>query len=72
MIAADSTRPRGRALATERNQRRRQDLEVAIHLILRSVGPIDDLIRALEGAGGCVRLVGGLRTTLALRRGGGR
>jgi len=50
--------------------RKAEDLGIAVDIILRNVGPIDDLIRALEGAGGSQRLVRALRAELAVRRGG--
>ncbi len=53
-------------------QRRAEDLAITVDILLRSVSPIDDLIRMLDGAGGSVRLVGALRAELARRRGGGR
>jgi hypothetical protein len=64
MIAA---RQRAEAAA-----RRAEDLSIAVDLILRSVSAINDLIAALDGAGGSARLVGALRAELARRRGGGR
>jgi hypothetical protein len=64
-----STRLRGAAIGAERNRRRRQDLAIAVDIIVRSVSPIDDLIAALESAGGSVRLVGALRRELAAWRG---
>jgi hypothetical protein len=72
MHAEASTRLRGREIAAERNRRRAQDMSIAVGLIVRSVPAIDDLVRALEGAGGCVRFVGALRSELARRRGAGR
>jgi hypothetical protein len=70
--AEASTRLRGAEIAAERNRRRREDLNIATDLILRNVGPIDDLVAALESAGGSVRLVGALRRELAARRRGKR
>jgi hypothetical protein len=57
----------------EAARRRAEDLTIAVDLILRSVPAVDDLIRALDSAGGNARLAGALRGELALRRhGGGR
>ena len=56
----------------QQTQRRSEDLTIAIDMILRSVPAIDDLIRALDGAGGSARLVRALRAELARRRGCGR
>ncbi len=67
--AAASMRQRGRALATERNRRQREDLAIAVDLIVRSVPAIDALVAALESAGGSRRLVGALRGELVRRRG---
>ena len=53
-------------------RRRAQDLAIAVDLILRTVPAIDDLVRALDGAGGGARLVAALQRELARRRGGGR
>jgi predicted RecB family endonuclease len=64
MIAARQT--------AEAARRRAEDLGIAVDIIMRSVPPIDDLIRALGGAGGSARLVGALRAELACRRGGRR
>ena len=61
-----------RDIAAMRAIRRRQDLDIAVDIIVRSVSPIDDLIAALESAGGSVRLVGALRRELAARRRGKR
>ena len=61
-----------RDIAAMRAIRRRQDLDIAVDIIVRSVSPIDDLIAALESAGGIVRLVGALRRELAARRRGKR
>ena len=52
--------------------RRRQDLAIAVDLIVRYVGPIDDLIAALDGSGATPRLLRALRTELARRRRGVR
>jgi hypothetical protein len=41
----------------------------ATDIILRSVSAIDDLVGALDGAGGSARLVKALRDELAARRG---
>jgi predicted RecB family endonuclease len=56
----------------EAARRRAEDLGIAVDIIMRSVPAIDDLIAALDGAGGSVRLVGALRAELARQRGGGR
>jgi predicted RecB family endonuclease len=56
----------------EAAHRRTEDLGIAVDILLRSVPAIDDLIAALDGAGGSVRLVGALRAELARRRSGGR
>jgi hypothetical protein len=61
-----STRLRGREIAAE--LRRREDLAIAVDLILRSVPAVDALVAALESAGGSRRLVGALRGELARRR----
>jgi hypothetical protein len=53
-------------------RRRAEDLLIAVDLIIRHVAPIDELVRALDAAGGSVRLVGALRAELAVRRGGRR
>jgi hypothetical protein len=45
--------------------RRAEDLAIAVDLILRSVPAVDDLVRALHGAGGSARLVKALRAKLA-------
>jgi hypothetical protein len=55
-------------IAAEHN-RRREDLAISVDIILRSVSPIADLVRALEGAGGCTRLGAAPRAELAGRRG---
>ncbi len=65
MIATESTRLRGREIAAERNRRRREDLSIAVDLLMRSVPDIDALVAALDGAGA-------LRAELARRRGGAR
>jgi hypothetical protein len=73
MIAEESTRRRGALIARERNQRRREDLAIAVDIVLKSVPATDALIAALESAGGSLRLVGALRAELAARRrSGGR
>jgi hypothetical protein len=72
MIPEESTRQRGAVAARQRHQRQREDLGISTDIILRSVAPIGDLIRALEGVGGCARLVAALRSELARRRSGGR
>ena len=51
---------------------RAEDLSIGVDLILRSVPAVDDLIVALESAGGSSRLVGALRTELTARRGRGK
>ena len=51
-------------------QRRREDLDIAVNIVLRSVSAIDALLAALESAGGSVRLVGALRAELTARRRG--
>jgi hypothetical protein len=61
-----------REAARQATQRRAEDLSIAVDILLRSVPAINDLIAALDGAGGSVRLVGALRAELARRRGGGR
>jgi hypothetical protein len=53
-------------------QRRAEDMQIAVDLILRSVPAIDDLLRTLDAAGGSARLVKALRAELATRRGGRR
>jgi hypothetical protein len=52
----------------EAAHRRSEDLSIAVNIIMRSVPPLDDLIKALDGAGGSVRLVRALRAELAVRR----
>jgi hypothetical protein len=49
-------------------QRRAEDMAIATDIIVRHVAPIDDLVRALEGARGSVRLVRALKNELAARR----
>jgi len=68
MIPAESTRLRGREIAAGLKRRRGEDLGIAVGILMRSVGPIDDLVKALESAGGSVRLVAALRSELAKRR----
>ncbi len=58
-----------REAARQAARRRAEDLGIAVGLILRSVPAIDDLVAALDRAGGSVRLVGALRVELARRRG---
>jgi hypothetical protein len=58
-----------RAAAAVARSRRAEDLSVAVDILVRYVPPIDDLIRALEAAGGGTRLVKALRAELAARRG---
>ena len=50
--------------------RRREDLSIAVGIVLKSVPAINDLIRALDAAGGSARLVGALRAELARQRSG--
>jgi hypothetical protein len=60
----------GEALAAV--QRRGEDLAIAVDLLLRSLPAIDDLVKALDDAGGSSRLVNALRAELTKRRGGRR
>jgi len=68
MIPEESTRMRGSFIAKARNQRRAEDLGIAVDILLRSIPAIDALIAALEGGGGSLRLVSALRAELARRR----
>jgi hypothetical protein len=68
MIPEESRRFRGSVISRARNIRRAEDMSIAVGLVLKSVPAVDDLIRALEGAGGCVRIVSALRAELARRR----
>jgi hypothetical protein len=61
---------RSEALAAA--ERRGEDMLIAVDLLLRSVSAIDDLVKALDDAGGNQRLVKALRAELAKRRGGRR
>ena len=61
---------RSEALAAA--ERRGEDMLIAVDLLLRSVPAIDDLVKALDDAGGSQRLVKALRAELAKRRGGRR
>lgn len=61
-----------RELRQQRPLRRAEDISIAVDLLIRYVAPIDDLLRALDAAGGSARLVGALRAELAKRRGGRR
>lgn len=64
-MTVDSTWLRG--LGAER-RRQREDMSIAVDLILRSVPAIDALVAALESAGGSARLVRKLRAELAKGR----
>lgn len=53
-------------------RRRAEDMAIACALICRYVGPVDDLVAALNAAGGSARLVKALRAELTRRREGPR
>jgi hypothetical protein len=61
-----------RAAAATARDRRKQDLAIAVDMLLRAVPPIDDLTRILEASGAAPRLVRAIRAELAARRGGRR
>jgi len=70
VTVTDSTRQRGREYGAERRRRQREDLAIAVDIIVRSVPAVDALVAALESGGGSRRLVAALRSELAKRRGG--